>query len=174
VTFGRGDVSPDREVSFRPEAGDAEAETGMTDLTAQDVMQGYLDALAERADFAAFFASDVRWLTMESGDQIVGRDAVRDFIVAFHTVAFDARPELVNIVVGSDTAMLEARFVGRHIGDFAGVPATRAEVDVPYCVAYGIAGGLITELRAYMPISVLVAKLADAAAAGRTAVPAPR
>jgi predicted ester cyclase len=143
----------------------------MTEQATQEVMQGYMAALADRADFGRFLAPDVRWTTMETGDQIVGRDAVRDFIVGFHTIAFDAHPQLVGLVSGDGSAFLEARFVGRHTGDFAGVPATGTEVDVPYCVAYDVAGGLITELRAYMPVLSLRAQLAEAAAAGRTEAP---
>ena len=55
----------------------------------------------------------------------------------------------------------------RGIGDFAGVPATGAQVDFPYCVVYDIAGGLITELRFYMALSAMRTQLAEAA--GRTA-----
>jgi predicted ester cyclase len=144
----------------------------MADRGAREVMQDYLGSLVEGGDFGRFLAPDVRWTTMETGEQIVGRDAVRDFIVAFHTVAFDARPQLRTMLVGDDAALLEARFVGRHIGDFAGVPATGTEVDVPYCVAYSIADGQITELRAYLPVPALRAQLAEAAAAaGRAAAP---
>ena len=143
----------------------------MADSSAREVMQGYLSALVERGDFGRFLAPDVRWTTMETGDEIVGREAVRDFIVAFHTVAFDASPQVRTMLVGDDAALLEARFVGRHIGDFAGVPPTGTEVDVPYCVAYAIADGQITELRAYLPVPALRAQLAEAAAAGRTAAP---
>jgi ketosteroid isomerase-like protein len=139
------------------------SETEMTDPATQDVMQGYLAALVDRRDFAQFFAPDVRWTTMETGDQVVGRDAVRDLIVGLHTQAFDAHPQLVDVVVGDGTAMLEARFVGRHVDEFAGVPATGTDVDVPYAVAYRIADGLITELHAYMPVLALRAQLADAA-----------
>jgi predicted ester cyclase len=145
----------------------------MADQDARDVMQGYLDALLNRGDFARFFAPDVGWTTMETGDQVVGRAEVRDLIVALHTQFFDARPELVGVVVGDDSAMLEARFIGTHVAEFAGIPATGADVDVPYCVAYDISGGLITALRAYMPIAALRAQLAEAAA-GRVSVPAPR
>lgn len=139
----------------------------MTDPATHEVMQAYLAALMDRSDFARFLAPDVRWTTMETGDEIVGRDAVRDLIVGMHTQSFDAHPQLVDVVVGDGTAMLEARFVGRHVDEFAGVPATGTEVDVPYAVAYRIAGGLITELHAYMPVLALRTQLADAAAAGR-------
>ena len=145
----------------------------MTDQGAREVMEAYIGALGDRSDLGRFFAPDVRWTTMETGDEVVGREQVRDFTVTFHTRLFDAHPELVNLLVDDDTAMLEARFVGTHTGEFAGVPATGAPVDVPYCIAYAISGGLISELRAYMPIGAMRAQLAEAAA-GRTAVPAPR
>src|SRR3954467_5213157 len=103
----------------------------MSHQATQDVMQAYLAALVARADFAGFFAPDVRWTTMETGDELTGRDAVRDLIVGLHPAAFDAHPEVVDVLVGDGTAMLEARFVGRHTGDFAGVPATGIDVDVP-------------------------------------------
>jgi predicted ester cyclase len=139
----------------------------MADRSAQEVMQGYLAALVERGEFERFFAPDVRWTTMETGDEVTGREAVRDLIVGIHTIAFDAHPTLVGVLAEGSTALLEARFVGRHIGDFAGIAATGAEVDVPYCVGYSIADGLITELRAYMPVLAMRAQLSDAAAAGR-------
>jgi steroid delta-isomerase-like uncharacterized protein len=145
----------------------------MTDQGAREVMEAYIGALGDRSDLGRFFAPDVRWTTMETGDEVVGREQVRDFIVAFHTQLFEARPQVVNLLVGDDTAVLEARFIGTHTGEFAGVPATGAQVDVPYCIAYGISDGLISELRAYMPIGAMRAQLAEAAAS-RTAVPAPR
>jgi len=146
----------------------------MAENDAREVLQAYLGALRDRSDFGRFFAPDVRWTTMETGDQVVGRDAVRDFIVAFHTQVFDARPEVINLLFGDGTAILEARFVGTHTGEFAGIPPTGTQVVAPYCVAYDVSGGLITALRAYLPITVLRAQLAEASAAGRTAVPAPR
>jgi hypothetical protein len=41
-------------------------------------------------------------------------------------------------------------------------------VDLPYCVAYDISDGLITALRAYMPITALCAHLAEKVGADRT------
>ena len=145
----------------------------MADRRAREVMQDYLAALVERGDFARFFAPDVRWTTVETGDQVVGRERVRDFIVGFHTVAFDARPQVVHLLAEGDAAVLEGRFLGRHTGDFAGVPSTGAEVDVPYCVVYDIADGLITELRLYMAMSSLRAQLAAAAGADRATASVP-
>jgi predicted ester cyclase len=114
------------------------------------------------ADFGQHLAPDVVWTTMESGEQVRGRDAVRDLIVGLHTQAFDAHPQLANSVTGDGTAILEAVFIGTHIGEFAGIPATGADVRLPYCMAYDISDSAITALRAYFPMAALRAMLAGA------------
>ena len=128
-----------------------------------EVMNDYLDALLKQEDFGRFFADQVVWTTTETGDVVTGRDAVRDFIVAFHTQAFEARPEIKGLTVGDGHATLEADFVGRHTGDFAGIAATGAELRVPYAVCYDVADGTITALRAYLPINLMVAQVRAAA-----------
>lgn len=133
-----------------------------------EVMNGYLDALRTQQDFARFFAPDVLWTTMETGEQIRGRDAVRSYIVEMHTRSFDAHPELVRLVTGDGTAMLEALFIGRHVDTWEGVPATGRDVRVSYVMAYDIDGGLITALRGYIPVAAMRAQLT------RTEVPAAR
>jgi predicted ester cyclase len=99
--------------------------------TARQVMDGYLKALVGGGDFSSFFADDVVWETPETGDRVVGREAVRDFIVTFHREVFDARPDLKHLVVAEDAAFVEADFVGTHTGEFAGIPATGAKVRIP-------------------------------------------
>ena len=103
--------------------------------------------------------------------QVRGRDAVRDFIVAMHTRSFDAHPELVRLLVGDGAAMLEAVFVGRQVDTWEGVPATGRDVRLPYAIAYDIAGGSITALRAYFPMSALRAQLTQAEVAGSAPAP---
>ncbi len=131
----------------------------------ESTVRQYLDALMNGGDFAAFFAEEVVWTTMETGDQIRGRDAVRDFITGMHTQGFDATPELVSIEFADGVAGLEALFVGRHTGEFSGVPATDAEVRLPYSMFYDISGGKIVALRAYFPITALLHQLQEAASA---------
>jgi len=123
----------------------------------------YLDALLSGGDFASFFDEDVLWTTMETGEQVSGRDAVRDFIVTLHSQWFDASPEIKNVTVADGVAALEAVFVGTHIGDFAGVAPTGTTVRLPYSVVYDISDGKIDQLRAYFPIMALVQQLKDAA-----------
>ena len=62
----------------------------MTAEETERTIREYLAALQAGGDFAAYFADDVTWTTMETGDQIRGREPVRDFIVALHGRLFDA------------------------------------------------------------------------------------
>jgi steroid delta-isomerase-like uncharacterized protein len=129
----------------------------------ESTIRQYLSALLEGRDFASFFTEDVRWTTMETGEQIQGRNAVRDFIVGLHSQHFDATPELVNVIFDDGVAGLEAVFVGTHTAEFAGIPASGAAVRLPYSVFYDVTDGKIAALRAYFPLNALVHQLAEAA-----------
>jgi steroid delta-isomerase-like uncharacterized protein len=129
--------------------------TGATRAT----MDAYLTALLEGGDFGRHLAAEAVWTTMETGEVIQGRDAVREFIVAVHTVAFQARPEIRALHVCDDAAVLEAVFTGTHTGDFLGVPATGRQVRLPYTVVYRVADGQIAELRAYVSMAALHAQV---------------
>lgn len=125
----------------------------------EQTMRGYLDALFRGQDFSAFFAEDVTWTTMENGELVRGRGPVRDLIVALHQQIFEATPELKSLVCGDGIAGLEAVFVGRHVGEFAGMAATGAEVRLPYTVFYEVQGGKITALRGYLSMLALADQL---------------
>jgi len=131
----------------------------MSAETTERVMRDYLEALLSRGDFGRFFTDDVLWTTMETGQEIRGRAAVREYIVALHTMLFDARPVLRGTLVTDGTALLEADFVGRHIGEIGGVAATGRDVKVPYCVVYDVQGERIAALRAYFPVAALMQQL---------------
>lgn len=138
----------------------------MSVASTESTMRGYLDALLGGGDFGTSFSDDVLWTTMETGDEIRGRDAVRDFILAMHTQAFDAAPEVKSMTVGDGMAVLEAVFVATHTGEFAGLAPTGAAVRLPYVVVYDVAAERITALRAYLSIAALVAQIQ--AASGST------
>jgi len=135
------------------------------DMTERTI-DAYIDSLLGGGDFASFFSDDVLWTTMETGEEVRGREAVRDYIVALHTQAFHAAPEVKRFVVGDGVAALEAVFVGTHAGDFAGIPATGRQVRLPYAVVYDVADERITALHAYFPIQALVNQLQTAAPPG--------
>ena len=136
--------------------------TTETERTTERTMRAYLETLLDRGDFAAHFAVDVVWTTMETGEEVRGRDAVRDLIVWFHVQAFDATPELRHLVCGDGVAAIEAEFIGRHIGEFAGIEATGVTVRLPYTVFYELDGDRISALRAYISLSGIAAQLQPA------------
>ena len=75
-------------------------------------------------------------------------------------VAFDAKAIVNNTVITKDHALLEASFAGKHIGEFAGVPATGKQVNVPLCVTYDLnEDGLIKNGRIYMLMDVMMQQL---------------
>lgn len=130
----------------------------------ESCIQQYLDALLNGGDFSAFLDTDVVWTTMETGEEIRGQAAVRDFIVGLHSQWFHAAPEVRHVAVADGVAALEAVFVATHVAEFAGVPANNAQVRMPYTVFYDIsADDKITALRAYFPVSALIAQLQEAA-----------
>ena len=110
-------------------------------------MDQYLQALLDGADFARFFAPDVVWTTMETGDGIRGRDSVEGLIRYLHGQACTARPEAVRLLVDGRSAMLEAVFDATHTGDFSGLAPTGTHVRLPYAVSYDVEDGQITALR---------------------------
>jgi len=111
----------------------------MTTQETERTIRAYLDDLLTGGDFASFFADEVLWTTMETGDQIHGREAVRDFIVALHTQWFHATPEVKSVTFADGLAGLEAVFAATHTGDFAGIPPTGRQVRLPYAVVYDVA-----------------------------------
>ena len=125
------------------------------------VMQEYIDALVKRADYPVYFTDDVV-ATFEGTDQrAVGREAAGQLIRYVHEGAFDARPELKNLLVDEGKAANEADFVGTHTGEFAGIQPTGRPVRVPYSVVYDIRGDQISALRIYFPMSLLLEQLAS-------------
>jgi predicted ester cyclase len=127
--------------------------------TQRQVMQDYLDALIKRADFSRYFASDVV-VTVEGTDQRAdGREAAEQMIRYLHQQAFDARPELKNLLVDEDKAAIEADFAGTHTDEFAGVQPTGRAVRVPYAVVYDLHDNQISSLRLYFPMGLLVEQL---------------
>jgi len=131
--------------------------TGVSAEATKQTMDSYLAALMSGGDYGQFFADDVRWTTIESGDEIVGRKAVADYIGSMHTLLFDAHPVLKNLVIGEGIVVGEFDFVGTNTGDFEGVAATRQELRLPYVVVYDVTERGITELRAYLPVRKIMA-----------------
>jgi steroid delta-isomerase-like uncharacterized protein len=104
-------------------------------------------------------ADDVVFAVMASGQEAHGPEGVLQFLNYFYHVAFEATAENTMEVVGDGKAVWEGDFVGRHIGEFAGIPATGKEVRVPLCVVYELADERIRSARIYFEMPVLLAQL---------------
>ncbi len=107
---------------------------------------------------------DVVFTTMATGDEAVGRDALREMLHYVYHVAFDAHAEPRAMIVDDSHAVLEGTIVGRHIGEFAGVPATGKDVRIPLCVVYDFRDGKIARGRVYFEIPVFLAQVGAAPA----------
>ena len=96
---------------------------------------------------------------MGTGEETRGREAIGGMLNYIYHVAFDAHAETISYLVTEDRAMLEGYFIGRHIGEFAGIAATNREVKVPLCVTYELENGLIKSGRVYMLGDVMMRQL---------------
>ena len=119
----------------------------------------YLEELLSFGDFARSFTDDVTVTFMGTDRVITGREAARATITLVHQQAFRTQIRTSAILYGETNAMLEARFMGTHIGTFEGVAATGREVDVPYVVAYDLHGDRISGLRLYFPLELLMRQI---------------
>ena len=107
----------------------------------------------------SMMADDVVFTSMATGEETRTRDGVRSMLEYIYHVAFDARAETKNLIVADQQAVFEADFVGKHIGEFAGMPATGKDVRVPLVVIYDLERDKITRGRVYMEVPTLMRQL---------------
>ena len=108
----------------------------------------------------SYVAENTVFINMTTGEEVKGRQAVADMLHYIYHVAFDAKAIVINTVITEKNALLEASFVGKHIGEFAGISATGKEVYVPLCVTYDLnSEGLIEKARIYMLADVMIKQL---------------
>ena len=107
-----------------------------------------------------YVAENAVFKDMNSGEEINGRKAIADMLNYLYHVAFDAKAIVNNTIITENLALLEASFVGKHIGEFAGISATGKQVNVPLCVTYDLnEDGLIQNGRIYMLTDVMMRQL---------------
>jgi predicted ester cyclase len=132
----------------------------------RETMQQYAEALLARGDYGRFFDDDIEFALMGTDQQTRGAQAAEQAIRFLHETAFDAKPEITNVVVDDDGAAAEAWFVGTHTGDFSGMNASGKPVRVPYSVFYDVDADKIKALRIYMPMDQLLEQIRGAAEPG--------
>jgi len=131
----------------------------MTTQQTRETLNAYAEALLSFGDFARYLSDDVTMVFMGTDRIVKGRDAVRDTIKFIHEIAFSSAIKVTTVVCGEGEAMLEAEFVGTHIGEFEGVKPALKSVRVPYSVAYSLANGKVTALRLYFPMDLLMKQI---------------
>jgi steroid delta-isomerase-like uncharacterized protein len=119
-------------------------------------MERYLSS--EHGDVSDM-ADDVVFTIMATGQEHKGPQAILGMLNYFYHVAFDAVAETTNIIFADGQCCLEANFKGTHIGEFAGVPATNKEVNVPLCVVYDLENDKIKRGRVYFEIPAFLAQV---------------
>ena len=106
-----------------------------------------------------YVAEDAVFNNLGTGDEYHGREEIAGMLHYMYQVAFDARAEVTNTIITEKKAMFEGNFIGRHIGEFAGMQPTNKEVNVPLCVSYDLEDGLIKRGRIYFLGDALMKQL---------------
>ena len=107
----------------------------------------------------SMMAEDVVFTVMATGQENRGHEGVLGMLNYFYHVAFDATATTRVMLFGENNAMVEGDFVGKHIGEFAGIPATGKDVRVPLCVVYDLENDQIKYGRIYFEMPALFQQL---------------
>lgn len=120
------------------------------------VMIAYFDS--GHAD-TSMMAEDVCFTIMATGQEHNTPEGVLQMLQYFYHVAFKATAEASKILFADGGAVWEGDFVGKHIGEFAGIPATGKDVRVPLCVVYDLENDRIACGRVYFEMPALMVQL---------------
>ena len=104
-------------------------------------------------------AEDAVYTMMVSGEEDHGHEAIFRTMKSFYSEAFDGTFEETNTIIAEENAVTEGYLVGKHVGEFAGVPATGRDVRVPMCVIYDVHAGYIQRARIYFQMATLLQQL---------------
>ena len=122
-------------------------------------LRAYLDALANGGDPRAHVSDDAVLTVMETGEQYRGRDDVVAFLDYLQRRAFSAAHVVTSLHADGGHGFVEAEFVGRHVGEFAGHGPTGRSVRVPYAFSCDLDADAIIALRLYLPLDALVRQI---------------
>jgi steroid delta-isomerase-like uncharacterized protein len=122
----------------------------------RETMMKYFNS--EHGD-VSMMANDVVFTVMATGQEFKGPEGVLGMLNYFYHGVFEATAETKNMIIADGQAVVEGDFVGKHIGEFAGVPATGKDVRVPLCVIYDLEGDKITRGRIYFETPAFLAQV---------------
>lgn len=128
----------------------------MSTESTRETMMRYFNS--EHGD-VSMLADDVTFTVMGTGQEQHGPDAVLGMMNYLYHTAFEATFSPSKLLFGESNAVAEGHFVGKHIGEFNGIPATGKDVRVPLCLVYDLANDKITQCRVYFETPVLLQQL---------------
>lgn len=128
----------------------------MSVASTREVMTKYFES--SHSD-TSMMADDVVFTVMATGQEHHGREGVQGMLNYFYHIAFDATADTRTQLFGENNAMVEGDFIGKHIGEFAGIPATGKSVRVPLCVVYDLENDKIKRGRVYFEMPALLTQL---------------
>lgn len=131
-------------------------DTSMTPEQTRSVMERYL---ASGHSDLEIMAPDVCFTVMATGQEFRGPGAIAAMLAYFYQQAFEAQAVNERLLIGAGHAVGEWDFVGRHTGEFAGVPATGKTVNVPLAVSYDLADGKVVAGRVYFETPAFLAQV---------------
>ena len=128
----------------------------MADQTAQtrEVLEAYWTTHDPK-----YVAEDAVFTMLPTGEEMRGRDSIAQHLDGFYNGSLTAHAEVVSSIFAGNRGLLEAMVVGKHTGNFGGIPATGKDVRVPLAVSYEIENGLIKRARIYLMANVLFAQI---------------
>ena len=134
--------------------------TMTTEIGGRDAADAALRGYLVEHD-ASYLADDATFSDVTSGMQWTGREAIGAMLEWLYRGVFEARAEDLRLIGGADgaAAAAELTFVGRHVGEFAGVPGTGRDVRVPMVVIYELAGGQISAARVHFSVASFLAQV---------------
>lgn len=123
-----------------------------------DILTGWLESLDLK-----YVTDDVVFVDMSTGDLFAtNREELGQNLNWVYNIAFVAGIAEPRLTVGEGVGVVEFRLVGTHTGEFAGIPATGKEVDVPKVVVYELEENYpyrIKSARFYLMVNVLIDQL---------------
>src|SRR5215216_3305758 len=115
VTSNRGRIRG--EVCLPEKAGGKGGEPMSVENT-QRTLEAYIEDLVGGGPYKRHYSDNVVVALVGTDQGAEGPNAAEAWIDYLHQEAFEARPELKNMIIGDDQAAAELDFVGKHIGEF--------------------------------------------------------
>jgi predicted ester cyclase len=133
--------------------------TDRTGMSVEETGQVFERYAASQHSDVSMMSPDVVFRVMATGQEFRTPEGVLGMLNWFYHGAFEARADERTRIVGEGIVAIEADFVGRHTGEFAGIAGTGKDVNVPLAVVYELRDGRIAEGRIYFETPAFMAQV---------------